>query len=148
VIVSATVADAAALASIHAEAVAPPWSAAALAALLANPAVTGLMSGAPPVGFIMIQSAAGEAEILTLAVRPPARRAGLGRALLRAAMAQAQAAGAETMFLDVAADNAPALALYTGEGFADAGRRKGYYARASGPAVDAFVLRRTLTPQI
>ena len=56
-------------------------------------------------------------------------------------MATAQRSGAEAMFLEVAADNAAALALYRGAGFTQAGLRRGYYAPAG---TDAFVLRRDL----
>jgi len=80
--------------------------------------------------------AAGEAEILTLAVAPPARGQGLGRRLLLAAIAHARVLGADTMFLEVGADNPAALALYARLGFAKVGDRKGYY-----QGRDAFVLR-------
>ena len=53
--------------------------------------------------------------------------------------------GAASAFLEVATDNAPALALYTGAGFADAGLRRGYYRDpAGGAAIDARVMTRAL----
>jgi ribosomal-protein-alanine N-acetyltransferase len=61
-----------------------------------------------------------------------------------AALDLAAAAGSQTAFLEVAADNAGAIALYDASGFEAAGRRAGYYARQEGPAADALVLRRTL----
>jgi ribosomal-protein-alanine N-acetyltransferase len=91
-----------------------------------------------------MRAIAGEAEVLTLAVEPAHRRRGAARALLRGALAQATAAGAEQAFLEVAADNAAALALYREEGFEEAGRRAGYYQRPGARAVDALVLRRSL----
>jgi ribosomal-protein-alanine N-acetyltransferase len=102
------------------------------------------MGTEPPRGFILGRALAGEAEILTLAVAPTHRRRGLGRALLEAAMGVCGTLGAETMFLEVAADNAAAIALYEAAGFAPAGRRKAYYARPGRAAVDALVLRREL----
>ncbi|HAL06313.1 MAG TPA: ribosomal-protein-alanine acetyltransferase, partial [Brevundimonas sp.] len=63
------------LAAIHAEAFETPWDAAALAELLASP---GVFVVAEADGFILIRVVVDEAEILTLAVRPTARRAGLG----------------------------------------------------------------------
>jgi ribosomal-protein-alanine N-acetyltransferase len=52
------------------------------------------------------------------------------------------------MHLEVAADNAPALALYQRAGFETVGRRRGYYARIEGPAQDAVLMRRALnTPR-
>jgi ribosomal-protein-alanine N-acetyltransferase len=141
VIRAATAADADRLAQLHGEAFAEPWSAAALAAVMASRGVEAL---AAEDGFIVIRTVAGEAEILTLAVAPPARRRGLGRALVDAAADIAARAGAEAMFLEVAADNTAALALYASAGFVPVGRRAGYYRRAGSPAMDALVLRRPL----
>ncbi len=45
------------------------------------------------------------------------------------------------MFLEVATDNAPALALYTAAGFVEVGRRRRYYAGGS----DALVMRLVLS---
>jgi ribosomal-protein-alanine N-acetyltransferase len=57
----------------------------------------------------------------------------------------AAAAGrADTAFLDVAADNTPALALYHGAGFAETGRRPAYFARPGRPAADAILMARAL----
>ncbi len=75
--------------------------------------------------------------------RLPSRGRGLGRALLHAAIVRAQQMGAQTMFLEVGADNPQALALYAGLGFAKVGARKGYYASGSG-GTDALVLRLSL----
>jgi ribosomal-protein-alanine N-acetyltransferase len=97
-------------------------------------------------GFILCRAIAGEAEVLTLAVKPAARNAGLGRALLESAMGAARSTGAEAMFLEVAADNPAAIKLYTNAGFTRIGARPGYYARPGG-AADALVLRRDLNRQ-
>jgi ribosomal-protein-alanine N-acetyltransferase len=95
-------------------------------------------------GLVLMRAIAGEAEVLTLAVHPAHRRHGLGRAVLQAGLDLAAAAAAEAVFLEVAADNAAALALYRVAGFEAVGRRAGYYARAAGAGMDALVLRRTL----
>jgi ribosomal-protein-alanine N-acetyltransferase len=104
------------------------------------------MTFASEEGFILVRSLGPEAEVITLAVAPAARRRGLGRALVETAAAAVAAGGAEALFLEVAADNAPALALYESTGFVRAGHRRGYYARPPGPAVDALTLRRMLSP--
>ena len=78
-------------------------------------------------GFVIARVAGDEAEILTLAVAPEARGQGLGRALLNAAIVEAQRRGAGAIFLEVGTDNPAALALYAGLGFANVGSRKGYY---------------------
>lgn len=141
----ATVSDAGALAEIHASAFDRPWSAAEIAALLDSPGTLALQLSGDRKGFVMVRALAGEAEILTLAVAPEARRRGQARALMQAAIVQALARQAQTLFLEVAADNAAALGLYEGLGFEMAGRRKGYYDRGAGsPRIDALVMRLSL----
>ena len=135
--------EAGVLAALHADAFDHPWDAASIGDLLTSP---GVIAFADEHGFILIRVAVDEAEILTLAVSPSARRQGLGRRLVASAVETAAAEGAESLFLEVAADNAAALALYRSAGFAPAGRRVGYYARAAGPPIDALVLKKPLSP--
>jgi ribosomal-protein-alanine N-acetyltransferase len=136
--------DVAQLATLHHGSFAQGWDAAAIAALLASP---GVFAFHHKDGFVLARAAGGEAEILTLAVTPAARGRGMGRALLQAATTHAAALGAQSIFLEVGADNPAALALYAGLGFVQVGRRKGYYVpNAGGAAADALVLRRTLSP--
>ena len=119
-----------------------PWNIAEFTALLADPLVFLLVEG--DAAFLLGRSVAGEAELLTLAVAPEARQRGLGRRLVARFLYQARLRGADEAFLEVAADNAAALALYARAGFGQAGRRRGYYRTAEGAAVDALVLRRVL----
>lgn len=88
----------------------------------------------------MGQAIAGEAELLTIAVDPAARRQGQGGYLLQAFIERARLLGSERAFLEVAADNAPAIHLYTRAGFDQTGRRKGYYHRPDGTREDALVM--------
>lgn len=134
-------ADAPRLATIHAEAFETPWSAQDIAEAFAGPGAFGFALESS--GFILARVVADEAEVLTLAVSPSERRRGCAGVLLDAATVTALAAGANCMFLEVAEDNAAALALYERYGFIDVGRRSGYYARAGG-AVAARVMRRDL----
>lgn len=142
---AADASDAVALAKAHASGFDAPWPPEAFVDLLKSPGVFALaaVEGAP-VGLILMRAIAGEAEVLTLAVEPAHRRRGVAKALLTAGLAQAAAAGAEEVFLEVAADNPGAIALYRQAGFEAAGHRGGYYHRQGAPAVDALVLRRTL----
>ena len=94
-------------------------------------------------GFALGRAAADEAELVTIAVDPDARRRGTGRGLLAAFERAAQARGAETAYLEVAADNAAALGLYRAAGWRETGRRRGYYARTGG-AVDAVTMAKRL----
>ena len=125
-----------ALAALHARCITvpPPWSAQAFADALATPG-TFLLAGTA--GFALGRVVAGEAELLTLAVAPEARRQGVARDLCRRFEEAATAARAEAAFLEVAADNDAARALYRGCGWVEAGRRPRYY----GPGLDAVVMR-------
>ena len=142
----ATRADGAALAALHAAAFDEPWSADDILRFAEDRGGFALIAADgdadEPAGFILCRMIAGEAEVLTLAVRPELRRRGLGRALLEAAIVLAGPT-ATAMFLEVAADNPGASALYAGAGFETVGRRAGYYGRPGG-SVDAVVMRRAL----
>ena len=129
------------LAALHAQAFARPWDASALQGLLAGP---GVFAFAASSGFVLARAAAGEAEILTLAVVPSARGRGLGRDLMQAAAAHAATLGAKSLFLEVGTDNPAALALYNGLGFTRAGSRKGYYSDGRSQGGDALVLKAAL----
>jgi ribosomal-protein-alanine N-acetyltransferase len=144
---AATAQDAPSLARLHATSFPQPWSASEIEALLTDAGGFGMVAArkGKVSGFILGRSAGGEAEILTLAVAPEARRAGLGLALVETAALLAHAGGATALFLEVATDNPGALALYDAARFARAGVRPGYYRREGGPPIDALVLRRDLT---
>lgn len=130
----------AALAALHARCFETPrpWSAEEIAATLAAPGAFLLTEDA---GFLIGRAIAGEAELLTLAVDPGRRRAGTGRRLLARFLEETRARGAGTAFLEVASDNAGAIALYLEGGFEPAGRRRGYYARPGAAPLDAVVMR-------
>ena len=129
--------DPARLAALHAQAFAAPWSEAEFADLLQQ---AGVFAVEEPDGFILIRVVLDEAEILTLAVRPQARRIGLGGRLVGQGAVRAAQAGAVRLFLEVAEDNVAARALYERAGFAQIGRRKAYYAAPDGGRTDALVL--------
>jgi [ribosomal protein S18]-alanine N-acetyltransferase len=134
----ATESDLAALVKIHAASFEERWDEAALHELLAAPGTFALIAGE---GFVLIRLAADEAEILTLAVAPPSRRTGLGRALVVDGATEADGRGAKHMFLEVSTANLAALALYAGLGFREVGRRAAYYRAPQG---DALILRADL----
>ena len=141
-----TPADAAVMAGVHAQAFDAPWDAAAFAELMDGVGVFGLLAGDDPaLGVILCRVVAGEMEVLTVGVDPAARRRGVGKALVVAAVGAARQAGAETAFLEVAVDNAAAAALYAGLGFRRAGVRRGYYDRGPAGRADALVMRLDLS---
>ena len=115
-----------------------PWSEAEFSDLLASPHV---FTVAEPAGFLIGRAVAGEAELLTVAVDPSARRQGIGTRLITGFLAEARAKNAESVFLEVAADNLAARALYAAAGFQPAGIRRGYYRTPLGQPVDALLLR-------
>ncbi|MFI6229180.1 GNAT family N-acetyltransferase [Micromonospora echinospora] len=81
-----------------------------------------------------------EAWVQNIAVRRDAQRRGVGRALLEALLAEADARGVRDVLLEVAVDNAPAQKLYAGYDFEPVGIRRGYYQPTN---TDALVMRRT-----
>lgn len=148
-----------ALAIVHAGSFDPAWSARDIETLLDAPGGFAWLAREGPAregaareadqpgpirGFLLARAIAGEAEILTLAVDPSHRRQGVARALIEASAVTAIAAGAQAMFLEVAADNPAAIGLYRSAGFEQLGSRRAYYARPAAAAIDALVLRRTL----
>lgn len=144
------VADAPLAAALHAAAFAGmerAWSAAEIAALAAAPGGFLLLASAEdesPAAMLVGRAAGGEAEVLGVGAAPAARRRGLGRALMQAFAQEARAAGAREGFLEVAADNAPARALYESAGWRAVGLRRNYAERLDGTRVDAAVMALTL----
>jgi ribosomal-protein-alanine N-acetyltransferase len=141
--------DANAIAALHAQLFPTAWDGDAVKALIEHPASLALVAVRPGrdiIGFIIAQIAADEAEILTIGVAPDRQRHGIGRQLVDGAARAAARSGARRLFLDVAAGNAPARALYVACGFAEIGRRKSYYTLPGGARDDALQLARDLKP--
>lgn len=131
------------LARLHAECFTSPrpWSEQEFADLLEGRGVFLLSEDG---AFLLGRVVADEAELLTLAVDPAKRRLGVASRLVQAFLAEARARGAATAFLEVAADNTPAIALYSANGFAESGRRRGYYATPEGQRIDAVLMSQVL----
>lgn len=136
------------LALMHGECFDNPWNAAAIESLIAMPGALALVArnGDEPTGFVIARQAADEAEIITIGTRPFAQRQGTAKCLVDQLAAMLQATGTTQLFLEVAASNSAARALYTAAGFAEAGARKGYYDRGAGLREDAVVMRKQLKP--
>jgi ribosomal-protein-alanine N-acetyltransferase len=131
-----------ALAQVHALGFPQPWSVDDIATTLDGPGAYGfLVAEDDPLGMILCRVAADDAEVLTLAVAPQARRQGIGQALVAAAAQAGEAAGATAMFLEVAVDNPAALALYERAGFLRIALRTDYYDRGTDGSCDAVVMR-------
>lgn len=116
-----------------------PYSAAEFRSLLDSPSVALLTN---PSGFLLYRLVVDEAELLTLAVDPDARRQGHGRALLDRFLDDTRSRGAVQVFLEVAADNQAAQTLYRAAGFRVSGLRKAYYSGSGGQKIDAITMVR------
>jgi ribosomal-protein-alanine N-acetyltransferase len=121
------------------------WTRSQCMGVLAMPGVrlTLALVDDTPAGFAMIRSVMDEAELLLLAVDPAFRRRGIAGALLRAVIAEAQASGIADLHLEVRAGN-EAVMLYTAQGFAKVGERRGYYRGKTGQSFDAHTYRRAV----
>lgn len=95
--------------------------------------------------FAVFRVIADEAELLTIATHPDAQRQGRALACMSRWHDSASALGAAQAFLDVAADNHPAIALYKACGYVQSGTRTGYYPRSNEAACDAILMTRNLS---
>ena len=96
-------------------------------------------------GFISGRRVRDEAEILNLAVKPPSRRQGVGKALVQALLEVFSAEGVVQVFLEVRESNAAAITIYRGLGFRQIGKRERYY---RDPVEAALVLRLNMSSQV
>ena len=126
------------LSKIHQSCFDHGWSPTDLSEMQSAPGTTTLLMehAGHPAAFIILRQMFDEAEILTIATSLLHRRQGLAMALIKAAQAQNLA----KLYLEVAASNNGAKALYEKLGFEKSGLRKGYYAKASGSAEDAVLM--------
>ncbi|KIC11801.1 alanine acetyltransferase [Leisingera sp. ANG-M1] len=118
-----------------------PWSADEFASLLESPLA---FAAGDARCFALVRVIADEAELLTMATDPDHQQQGLARTCMAAWESIARERGAAEAFLEVAADNAPAQALYRTCGFAECGRRAGYYRREGAEPADAVLMRKAL----
>jgi ribosomal-protein-alanine N-acetyltransferase len=90
------------------------------------------------VGYAVGRYVDDVADLQRVAVLPSRRRLGIGRELLDRVLDEAAARSCVRVLLEVAADNAPAIALYEADGFREIDRRPRYY----GGDVDAVIMQR------
>ena len=123
------------LSTVHAACFDPHWSENEFARLIAAPGTVAAVASLPakskggsrPAGLVMLRTAGDGAEILTFGVVPDCRLMGIGKELMEVCRTAAKKAGADELFLEVAAGNAAALALYAAGGFQEVGRCNNYY---------------------
>ena len=118
-----------------------PWSEKSVAGELDNPLSVWLvaMEGESLAGYVGSQTVMDETDMMNLAVAPRFRRQGVGEALVNALEASLKDLGSRCLTLEVRDSNVAARALYAKLGFAEIGRRRGYY---RDPREDALILRK------
>jgi len=137
----AIAADVDAVHAIERAAFSDPWSRGSFVSLLSDPRVFFVVAAGADgevAGYAVAFFVVDEAELANLATAPSVRRRGAGGLLLDAVIREAGQRGTRELFLEVRESNAAARALYASRGFAEVGRRRGYYRR---PVEDALVLR-------
>jgi ribosomal-protein-alanine N-acetyltransferase len=139
--------DAGRMSQLHMRCFDDPWSAVSFRGLLLDTSILtlGVELEGRLVAFAMAQTIAGESDILTVATAPEQRRKGLGATLIRALINRLGERGVSRITLDVAEDNAPARALYSGFGFTEDGRRPRYYTAGRDVPVDAVLMSRKMS---
>ena len=146
VIDRATPLDAGLLVTLHKSCFPRPWDEAAMATFIASPDTLCLLGSVnhqtepAPAGFLIARKAADEAELLTLAVVPGRRRAGVARALLTAAMAMLAESGAKQLLFEVEEGNDAAVEIYRSLGATVVGRRARYYEHGADAVIFSLAL--------
>lgn len=91
-------------------------------------------------GYLLATIIDDEAEILSIGVKPDRQRQGVGKRLLQHFFDHGASRNLAKAVLEVAEDNLPALGLYRDFGFAEFGRRKGYYKQGN-QKIDAIMMK-------
>ena len=114
-----------------------PWTISQIESELAcNPAIHLIVEeNSIPCGFALSRIILDELEIDIIAVVPSHRRQGLGTQLLQTLLHRAHIAAIKKIYLEVAAGNTAARALYTNAGFVEIDVRRNYYAHTGDDAV-------------
>ena len=120
-----------------------PWSATQFASALADKHTSVYLaeSATEILGFIVWQQLFEEAELHLIATAPAARRQGIAAALMSLWLQHSAQNGVQRLILEVRAGNEAAQALYRRYGFAESGRRPGYYRTADGRE-DAVIMEK------
>jgi ribosomal-protein-alanine N-acetyltransferase len=151
-----TLADCDAIAALEARLFTTALDQARLMALQANPVFCGFVDLVPDQdqpqstsaddfasylnGYLLATMIDGEAEILSIGVRPDRQRQGVGKRLLQHFFEHGTSQKMARVVLEVAEDNVPALGLYRDFGFVEFGRRKGYYKQGNWK-IDAIMMK-------
>ncbi len=130
--------DAGAIAALFYESMPSPWKKSDVEDALSSPTMVVWVweEGEAILGALILQVCMDEAEILSIATAPAARRRGIARALFSYALREL---GRDvSVFLEVRAKNETAISFYTTIGFSVIGMRKKYY---QNPSDDALLMK-------
>ncbi|WP_420412540.1 ribosomal protein S18-alanine N-acetyltransferase [Roseibium sp.] len=135
------------IAEIHAVSFKHAWDEDELARMKAQDSTTILVArrSSPygtrsPLGFLILRTAADEAEVITIAVHPRQRGRGIGKKLMEDGLFRLYSDRCKSLFLEVDSANDSAILLYRSLGFKEVGKRKGYYSDSGGDGT-ALVMR-------
>ncbi len=129
--------DLSTLGEIHAASFSHAWSDGELEKMFSNENYLCLVAHPPkaskskPSGFVLVRSVLEEAEIITIATKPSARRKGIARQLMQATIRNLEFDRKTKLFLEVDEANHAAIKLYKSLGFIKVGEREGYYSNTS-----------------
>ena len=137
----AAAADASPMAKMEALLFSDAWSEGSIASSLSSPVSLSFIAicEGRPVGYLLASALAPEGELLRIGVCPEYRKRGIGGALMERFLLKSENLLCDTLFLEVRADNAPAISLYRRYGFFDCGIRKKYY---KNPECDALLMKK------
>lgn len=99
------------------------------------------------VGYFVAMAGVGEMHLLNVTVAADRQRQGLGGVLLDALEDLCRRLALEMLWLEVRESNAGARALYRRRGFAEVGRRRGYYPAPHSKREDAIVMSLRVLPE-
>lgn len=123
------------------------WTDEAISKLLEQDSVklmiaTESADSAEIVGYCLYQVIFEQVEIFRIGTHLDYQRQGIASQLFAHLNTKLQTSGAESLLLEVRADNIRAIKLYEQQGFNIIHRRKGYYQQPSAPAIDALIMQR------
>jgi ribosomal-protein-alanine N-acetyltransferase len=122
-----------------------PWGREAFEHEMKNPLSRfwGILTNGGLVAYICFWVAANEIHLMNVAVDPEMRQRGLGRRLMEKLFQSGVEEGVQKIWLEVRPSNEAARVLYSGMGFIEVGRRRGYY---TDTGEDAIIMAFTLRP--
>ena len=98
-------------------------------------------------GYLVAMPGVDEVHLLNITVAPAHQRQGWARFMLDALVLWSRGQGAQWLWLEVRAGNAPARSLYTRYGFQQVGLRRAYYPAGGQQREDAVVMSLNLALQ-